>query len=96
MLTTDRLISQVVQNAVKNLGIQNAGNQNGLIVVPVIAKQIGYDNGAAAQAEGNGNENNGNQIRCYNCRGVGHYARNCRVRPRRRDVAFLQTQLPIA
>nr|GEY64219.1 hypothetical protein [Tanacetum cinerariifolium] len=25
--------------------------------------------------------------------GVGHYARNCTVRPRRRDVAYLQTQL---
>ncbi|GJR94131.1 hypothetical protein Tco_0266305 [Tanacetum coccineum] len=25
----------------------------------------------AARAEGNGNRNNGNQIRCYNCRGVG-------------------------
>nr|GEV24796.1 hypothetical protein [Tanacetum cinerariifolium] len=32
----------------------------------------------------------GNQI------GNGHYARNCTVRPRRRDVAYLQTQLLIA
>nr|GEV00397.1 hypothetical protein [Tanacetum cinerariifolium] len=28
--------------------------------------------------------------------GVGHYARNCIVRPRRRDAAYLQTQLLIA
>nr|GFD11828.1 Gag-Pol polyprotein [Tanacetum cinerariifolium] len=39
---------------------------------------------------------NANQIRCYNCRGFGYYARNCTVRPRRRDVAYLQTQLLIA
>ncbi|GJV94451.1 gag-pol polyprotein [Tanacetum coccineum] len=36
-------------------------------------------------AEGNGNGNNRNQIRCYNCRGMGHLARNCIVRPRRMD-----------
>nr|GEU88626.1 hypothetical protein [Tanacetum cinerariifolium] len=28
--------------------------------------------------------------------GVGHFTRNCTVRPRRRDVAYLQTQLLIA
>nr|GFD60563.1 Gag-Pol polyprotein [Tanacetum cinerariifolium] len=32
----------------------------------------------------------------YNCRGVGHFARNCMVRLRRRDAAYLQTQLLIA
>nr|GFA92032.1 hypothetical protein [Tanacetum cinerariifolium] len=37
---------------------------------------------------------NGNQIRCYNCMGVDHYARNCTVRPKR--TAYLQTQLLIA
>nr|GEX38685.1 hypothetical protein [Tanacetum cinerariifolium] len=57
-------------------------NENGNLVV--------------ARAEGNAAGHNGNQIRCYNCRGVGHYARNCIVRPRRRDAAYLQTQLLIA
>ncbi|GKB88615.1 hypothetical protein Tco_0960887 [Tanacetum coccineum] len=33
---------------------------------------------------------------CYNCRGLGHLARNYTVRPRKRDVAFLQTQLQIS
>nr|GFC70025.1 hypothetical protein [Tanacetum cinerariifolium] len=28
-------------------------------------------------------------------RGVGHYARNCIIRPKRRDAAYLQTQLLI-
>ncbi|GKD27548.1 retrovirus-related pol polyprotein from transposon TNT 1-94 [Tanacetum coccineum] len=61
-----------------------------------ITNYNGNGNVVAARAEGNGNGNNANQIRCYNCRGMGHYARNCTVRPRRRDVAYLQTQLLIA
>nr|GFB62609.1 hypothetical protein [Tanacetum cinerariifolium] len=73
--------NQVIQNAVQNLRIQNVRNQNDLV---------------AARAEGNVIGHNGNQIRCYNWRGVGHFVRNCTVRPRRRDVAYLQTQLLIA
>ncbi|GKE41138.1 ribonuclease H-like domain-containing protein [Tanacetum coccineum] len=84
----------------QNPGIQNVGNQNGLIVVPGIANpnenQIGNGNVVVARAEGNGNVNNRNQIWCYNCRGLGHLARNCTSRPRKRDVAYLQTQLLIA
>ncbi|GJQ90071.1 retrovirus-related pol polyprotein from transposon TNT 1-94 [Tanacetum coccineum] len=74
----------VVQDAVQN--------QNGQIGV----QNIGNGNVVAARAEGNTPGNNGNQIRCYNCRGLGHLARNCTVRPRRRDAAYLQTQLLIA
>ncbi|GJW51036.1 retrovirus-related pol polyprotein from transposon TNT 1-94 [Tanacetum coccineum] len=92
--------NQVVQNAVQNPGIQNVGNQNGLTVVSGIANENlnpnGNGNVVAARAEGNGNGNNENQIQCYNCRGLGHLARNCTVRPRRRDAAYLQTQLLIA
>ncbi|GKE80873.1 retrovirus-related pol polyprotein from transposon TNT 1-94 [Tanacetum coccineum] len=56
----------------------------------------GNGNVVAARDKGNGNGNNGNQIRCYNCRGLGHYAKNYTFRPRRRDAAYLQTQLLIA
>nr|GEY35236.1 hypothetical protein [Tanacetum cinerariifolium] len=89
----DVIRNQVIQNVVQNPRVQNGligvqGNRN--------QNQIGNGNLVAARAEGNVAGQNGNQIRCYNYRGVGHYARNCTVRPRRRDVAYLQTQLLIA
>nr|GFC45111.1 hypothetical protein [Tanacetum cinerariifolium] len=58
--------------------------------------QPGNGNLVVARAEGNTAGQNANQIRCYNCRGFGHYARNYTARPRRRDAAYLQTQLLIA
>ncbi|GKC98882.1 integrase, catalytic region, zinc finger, CCHC-type containing protein [Tanacetum coccineum] len=66
--------------------VQNVRNQNPNRNVNVVA----------ARAEGNANGTNGNQIRCYNCRGLGHLARNCTIRLRRRDASYLQTQLLIA
>nr|GFC62816.1 hypothetical protein [Tanacetum cinerariifolium] len=68
-------------------------NGNGNIVA---AWAEGNANGNDAWAEGNANGNDGNQIRCYNYKGLGHLARNYTVMPRRRDAAYLQTQLLIA
>nr|GEY84038.1 hypothetical protein [Tanacetum cinerariifolium] len=71
--------------------------QNILIgIVNQNANQNGNGNVVATRVKGNGNGNTGNQIRCYNYRGLGHYARNCIVRPRRRNAAYLQTRLLIA
>ncbi|GKB98336.1 ribonuclease H-like domain-containing protein [Tanacetum coccineum] len=69
----NRQIAQPVQNP----GGQNVRNQNRVIVIPGIANQNRNGNVVAARAEGNANGTNGNQIRCYNCRGLGHLARNC-------------------
>nr|GFA22616.1 hypothetical protein [Tanacetum cinerariifolium] len=95
--------NQFRQYARQNVGnlngynaVQNVKNQNGLIGVPGNANQNRNGNLIAARAEGNATGHNGNQIRCYNYRGVGHFARNCMVKPRKRDVAYLQTQLLIA
>nr|GFC73532.1 Gag-Pol polyprotein [Tanacetum cinerariifolium] len=57
------------------------------------ANQSGTGNVVAARAEGTGIRN---QARCYNRKGLGHISRNCTARPRRRDAAYLQTQLLIA
>nr|GFC85523.1 hypothetical protein [Tanacetum cinerariifolium] len=45
------------------IGVQGNGNQN----------QIGNGNLVAARAEENAAGQNGNHIRCYNCRGVEEY-----------------------
>nr|GEU49501.1 hypothetical protein [Tanacetum cinerariifolium] len=62
----------------------------------VLSYRYGKGNVVPAPAEGNGNGINGNPIRCYNCRGEGHYASNCIVKPRKQDAAYLQPKLQIA
>nr|GEW25640.1 hypothetical protein [Tanacetum cinerariifolium] len=52
---------------------QYAGNPAGYNDVIGNLNQIGNGNIVAAHAEGNAAGQNGNQIRCYNCRGVEEY-----------------------
>nr|GFD18835.1 Gag-Pol polyprotein [Tanacetum cinerariifolium] len=68
----DVIGNQGIQNTVQNPRVQNVRNQNGLIGVQGNGNQmqIGNDNLVAARTEGNAAGQNGNQIRCYNCRGV--------------------------
>nr|GFB40718.1 hypothetical protein [Tanacetum cinerariifolium] len=93
----DRQMQMVGDNG-GNQFRQYVGQNNVLIGVPGNANHNSNGNGnlVAVHTEGNATGHNDNQIRCYNYRGLGHFTRNCTVRPRRRDAAYLQTQLLIA
>nr|GEX22600.1 hypothetical protein [Tanacetum cinerariifolium] len=75
-------IAQPSMNMIQDIKIKmvdnNVGNQVRHNAVKYDGNEVGQN---AVQnpepAEGNGNGINGNPIRCYNCRGEGHYASNC-------------------
>ncbi|GJT51211.1 ribonuclease H-like domain-containing protein [Tanacetum coccineum] len=88
----------------RNRQIAQPGNQNRYNAAQNVGNQVVQN-----AVQNPGVQNVGNQnvlivvpgitppvLQVYNCRGLGHYARNCTVRPRRRDDAYLQTQLLIA
>jgi hypothetical protein len=53
----------------QNVGNQAMGNQNRNVAAPVVGNQ--------------GNVNQGNPVKCFNCQGVGHMARN------KKDLEYL-------
>nr|GEX55009.1 hypothetical protein [Tanacetum cinerariifolium] len=72
-----------ISSNLRNRQIAQPGNLNGYNVVQNVRNQVAQN--LRVQ-----------NIRCYNCRRVGHYARNYTIRPKRGDAAYLQTQLLIA
>ncbi|PWA89320.1 hypothetical protein CTI12_AA112170 [Artemisia annua] len=72
---------------VGNQRLQNVGNQT-------VGNQIG--NIAAPFVRNYGNVNQGNPVKCFNCQGVGHIARNCPTKPRKTDTAYLKKALLLA
>nr|GEU59894.1 RNA-directed DNA polymerase, eukaryota [Tanacetum cinerariifolium] len=84
MNTSQGIQMLMVDDNVRNRFRKNAGQiyKNGNVVTTL--------------AEGNGNGINGNPIRCYNCRGEGHHASNCTVKPGKQNVAYLHKQMQIA
>nr|GEY42646.1 hypothetical protein [Tanacetum cinerariifolium] len=89
-------IAQSSMNTDQDRQMIMVDDNNGLSIVPGISNQNGNRNDVATRDDGNSNQINRNLIRCYNCQGEGHYVSNCTVKPRKRDAAYLQTQLQIA
>ncbi|GJT53086.1 hypothetical protein Tco_0988140 [Tanacetum coccineum] len=58
----DKQMQMVVQNAIQNPGVQNVGNQNGLIIVSRIANQNPNRNGNVVAARGKGNTIGNNAV----------------------------------
>ena len=76
---TENQMGQFVGNQRgQNVSNQALGNQMGNVAAPVFRNFS------------NGNGNQGNLVKCFNCQGVGHMARNCPTRPQKNDAAYLQ------
>nr|GEW85134.1 retrotransposon protein, putative, Ty1-copia subclass [Tanacetum cinerariifolium] len=107
--TAQSVMNMSQDRKIQNVGV-NGGNQFGQYARQVAQNQQGYNAWQNGRIQGIANQNGTgnvvatrakgtgirNQARCYNCKGLGHIARICTARPRRRDAAYLQTQLLIA
>ncbi|GJZ30576.1 hypothetical protein Tco_0575623 [Tanacetum coccineum] len=85
---------------------QNVGNQNGYNAIQNVGNQVVQNAVQNPDIQNVGNQNglivvpriaNPNATQTWNGDlGLGHYARNCTVRPKRMDAAYIKTQLLIA
>nr|GEY74372.1 hypothetical protein [Tanacetum cinerariifolium] len=75
------------ENQFRKYARQNVGNLNGYNAVQNVKNQV---------AQNPRVQNVRNQNGLIGVPGNGHFSRNCTVRPRRRDVAYLQIKLLIA
>jgi hypothetical protein len=66
----------------QNVGNQAMGNQNRNVAAPVVGNL--------------GNVNQGNPVKCFNCQGVGHMARNCPTKLNKKDLEYLQKAVLLA
>nr|GFC45030.1 hypothetical protein [Tanacetum cinerariifolium] len=85
----NRQIAQPGMNMGQDRQMQMVGGNVGNQFRQYVGQNAGNLNGYNAV------QNVGNQV-AQNQIGNGHFARDCTVRPRRRDAAYLQTQLLIA
>ena len=88
--------NQMGQNTRNQLG-QFVGNHRGQYIGnQVMGNQVGNAAAPVAGNYGNGNMNQGNVVKCFNCQGVGHMARNCPSRVDKKDPEYLQKALMLA
>nr|GEV38246.1 integrase, catalytic region, zinc finger, CCHC-type, peptidase aspartic, catalytic [Tanacetum cinerariifolium] len=93
--------NQRISSNPRNQKITQSGNQNGYNALQNVRNQVVQNAVQNMGVHNVGNQNGLNVVSRIanqnpNGNGLGHFARNCTVRPSRRDVAYLQTQLLIA
>ena len=71
--------------------------QDGRITTETIQRRAPGNVGNAGTRENQGNGNvtnqNGKKVICYNCRGEGHVARQCKEKKREKDLQYYEDKV---